>query len=62
MPKEEKQNVKLLEELRIIRNLLVLHLQKIGVKGELIAKAIGVSQGRLSQMSATKKYKKKKKG
>ncbi len=55
----EKQSDKLLEEIKTIKNLLVLSLQKAGVKGDLIAKALGVSQGRLSQMLATKKYKKK---
>ena len=57
---EEKQFKKLMEELKAIKNLLVLSLQKTEVKGELIANALGISTGRLSQLLATKKYKKKK--
>ncbi|MGD2072752.1 MAG: hypothetical protein PVG65_04615 [Candidatus Thorarchaeota archaeon] len=56
---QPKQFKKLMEELGAIKNLLVLNLQKSEVKGELIAKALGISQGRLSQMLAIKKYKKK---
>jgi len=56
---ENKQFNKIIDELRSIKNLLVLDLQKSEVKGEQIAKALGISQGRLSQMLAIKKYKKK---
>jgi len=58
---DEKQFKRLLDEIKIMKNLLVLTLQNSNVKGELIARALGVSQGRLSQMLATKKYKKRKK-
>lgn len=58
---DKKQFGRLLEELTMIKNLLVLDLQhNPKIKGELIAKALGISQGRLSQMMAIKKYKKKK--
>lgn len=56
---DEKQFNKLMDELKSIKNLLILNLQKTDVKGDLIAKAIGVSPGRLSQIMSTKKYKKK---
>lgn len=57
---DDQQFKKLLEEIKTIRNLLILDLQKKEVKGELIAKVLGISQGRLSQILSTKKYKKKK--
>ncbi len=46
-------------ELSAIKKLLILLLQHYDVKGENIAKALGVTKGRVSQMSSTKKYKKK---
>ena len=41
-----------------IKKLFVLLLKKDEVKGDLIAKALGVSEGRLSQIFPQKKYKK----
>jgi hypothetical protein len=57
---EAEQFNKLMQELKSIKNLLILNLQNAGAKGGLIAKALGVSPGRLSQMLATKRYKKDK--
>lgn len=59
---EEKEIEKLRKELEAIKKLLVLLLKKFEVKGDLIAKAIGISEGRLSQIFPQKKYKKRKKG
>lgn len=49
---------RILQELSAIKNLLILLLQKFEVKGSLIANALGISQGRLSQILPTKTYKK----
>ena len=49
------------KELSAIKGLLVVLLQHHEVKGENIAKALGVSEGRVSQMFSKKKYKKRKK-
>ena len=46
-------------ELVAIKKLLIVALQKQGVQGNSIATALGISQGRLSQIAATKKYKRK---
>ena len=56
---KDKQAQELKEELIAIKKLLVLGLQKSGIQGAAIATALGISQGRLSQIAATKKYKKK---
>ncbi|MDO8740355.1 MAG: hypothetical protein Q7J54_02135 [Candidatus Woesearchaeota archaeon] len=55
---DEKQFKKLSSDLDAIKKLLVLLLKKYEVKGDLIAKALGVSEGRLSQIFPQKKYKK----
>ncbi len=57
---DEKQFKELKSELEAIKKLIVLSLQKSEIKGSLIAKALGISPGRLSQLMATKKHKKKK--
>lgn len=57
MSKELKE---LKDELVAIKKLLVLGLQNSGIKGTHIAKALGISTGRLSQILPTKEYKKKK--
>jgi len=46
-------------ELVSIKKLLIVALQNQGVQGGTIATALGISQGRLSQIAATKKYKRK---
>jgi len=56
---ENKQVKELKAELTAIKNLLIVGLQSQNIKGGDIAKALGVSQGRLSQQFAKKKYKKK---
>ena len=56
---EDKKFNSLMKEISAIKNLLVLSLQKSDVKGDQIAKALSISQGRLSQMFATRKNKKK---
>ncbi|MCH7568645.1 MAG: hypothetical protein IIA87_04450 [Nanoarchaeota archaeon] len=56
---DDKKFNKLYEELRAIKSLLVLNLQNAGIESKAIAKALGMSAGRLSQIHATKKYKKK---
>jgi DNA-directed RNA polymerase specialized sigma subunit len=50
----------ILNELGAIKKLFILLLQQQEVKVENIAKALGVSEGRVSQMAPTKKYKKRK--
>lgn len=52
----EKQFSELKEEVIAIKKLLIVGLQKTGVQGSSIANALGISQGRLSQIAATKKY------
>jgi len=55
---DDKQFKKLSEDLDAIKKLLVLLLKKDNekVKGDLIAKAMGISEGRLSQIFPQKKY------
>lgn len=57
MSKDEYQK-ETIQNLIIIRNLLILLLEKFDVKKEDIAKTIGVTPGRLSQILNPKKYKK----
>lgn len=54
----DKQFDKVSDDLDAIKKLLVLMLKKAEVKGGLIAKAMGISEGRLSQIFPQKKYKK----
>lgn len=56
---DEKQLKLLRNDLDSIKKLLVLLLKNSEVKGDLIAKAFGISEGRLSQIFPQKKYKKK---
>ena len=49
----------IIENLEMIRNLLVLLLENSGVKMGNIAKVFGISPGRLSQILNPKKYYKK---
>ena len=56
----DKKLNQIANELGAIKKLLVLLLQHHEVKGENIAKALGVTKGRVSQMASTKKYKKRK--
>lgn len=56
----EKKLDQIAIDLSAIKRLLVLLLQHQQVKGEHIAKALGVSKGRVSRMASTKKYKKRK--
>jgi DNA-directed RNA polymerase specialized sigma24 family protein len=51
--KEER----LLESMDMIKRLLILLVDKFGVEKSDIAKALGISQGRLSQILNPKKYK-----
>jgi len=51
----EKQKEKETQELENIRKLLMLLLFKMGASGEEIGRALGVSQGRVSQMMPAKK-------
>ncbi len=55
---DERQFKKISSDLDAIKKLLVLMLKKDEVKGDVIAKAFGVSEGRLSQIFSQKKYKK----
>ncbi len=55
----DKKLDQIAEDLGAIKRLLVLLLQHQDVKGENIARALGVSKGRVSQMASTKKYKKR---
>jgi len=57
---DNKQFKKISDDLDSIKKLLVLMLKKEDekVKGELIASAMGISEGRLSQIFPQKKYKK----
>ncbi len=59
---EEKQFKKLSDDLDAIKKLLVLLLKKNNekIRGDLIAKALGISEGRLSQIFPQKRYKKSK--
>jgi DNA-directed RNA polymerase specialized sigma subunit len=56
----DKKLDQILNELGAIKKLFILLLQQQEVKVENIAKALGVSEGRVSQMAPTKKYKKRK--
>lgn len=56
---DEKQLKLLRSDLDSIKKLLVLLLKNSDIKGSLIAKAMGISQGRLSQIFPQKKYKKR---
>ena len=56
---DEKQLKLLRSDLDSIKKLLVLLLKNSEVKGDLIAKAMGISEGRLSQIFPQKKYKKR---
>jgi predicted transcriptional regulator len=56
----DKKLDQIANDLSAIKRLLVLLLQHQEVKGENIAKALGVSKGRVSQMASTKKYKRRK--
>lgn len=57
---DEKQLKLLRSDLDSIKKLLVLLLKNSDIKGNLIAKAMGISQGRLSQIFPQIKYKKTK--
>lgn len=57
---DDKQLDQIASDLSAIKRLLVLLLQHQEVKGENIAKALRVSKGRVSQMSSTRKYKRRK--
>lgn len=58
--KLDQNQLKLLRsDLDSIKKLLVLLLKNSDIKGDSIAKAMGISQGRLSQIFPQKKYKKK---
>lgn len=56
---DEKQLKLLRSDLESIKKLLVLLLKNSEAKGSLIAKAMGISEGRLSQIFPQKKYKKR---
>lgn len=53
----DKKLDQIANDLGAIKRLLVLLLQHQEVKGENIAKALGVTKGRVSQMASTRKYK-----
>lgn len=55
----DKKLEQIATDLSAIKRLLVLLLQHQEIKGENIAKALKVSKGRVSQISSTKKYKKR---
>jgi len=56
---ENKEFEKMRKELESIKLLLALHLKNSDVKGDLIAKAMGISEGRLSQLLPQKNIKNK---
>jgi len=56
---DDKQLRLLRSDLDSIKKLIVLLLKNSDIKGDLIAKAMGISQGRLSQIFPQKKYKKR---
>jgi len=56
MAQDEKKE--LFENLNTIKMLLVLLVDKLGVDKRDIAKTLGITQGRLSQLLNPKKYKK----
>lgn len=47
------------EDIAILKMLMILLVNKMGVDQKEIAKALGISEGRLSQILNPKKYKKK---
>jgi len=55
---DEKELKNISSQLESIKNLLILLLQKNEVKCTSIAKALGISQGRLSQILPQSKHKK----
>ena len=55
----DKKLDQMIAELGAIKKLLMLMLQHKELKGENIAKALGISKGRVSQMASTKTYKKR---
>ena len=55
MAQENRKEI--LDNLQMIKILLVLLVDKLGVDKKDIAKALGISQGRLSQLLHPKKYK-----
>jgi predicted transcriptional regulator len=56
----DKKLDQIANDLSAIKKLLILLLQSKDVKGANIAKALGVSEGRVSQMASSKKYKARK--
>ena len=58
---DDKQFEVLRSELDDVKKLLALLLKHFGVKGDVIANALGISESRLSQMIPMKKYKKSRK-
>jgi hypothetical protein len=56
----DKKLDQIIDELTAIKKLLIVFLQHQDVKGGIIANALGVSGGRVSQMAPTRKNKKKK--
>jgi len=59
----EKNQFELLrKDLEAIKNLLALNAKQLKAKNVDVAKAMGVSPGRASQLIPTKTYKKRKKG
>jgi len=57
---DDKQLDQMADDLGAIKRLLVLLLQHQDVKRENIAKALRVSESRVSQIASTRKYKKRK--
>lgn len=55
----DKKLEQILNELSAIKRLLILLLQQQEIKVENIAKALGVSVGRVSQMAPATRYKKR---
>lgn len=53
----EDAKKELIDSINMIKMLLVLLVDKLGVEKKDIAKAIGISKGRLSQLLNPKKYK-----
>ena len=47
------------EDIEVLKMLMILLVNKMGVDQKDIAKALGISEGRLSQILNPKKYKKK---
>ncbi len=57
----DKSIKQITNDLNAMKKLLILLLQHQDVKGEYIARALGVSEGRVSQIFTIKKYKKRRK-